>query len=108
MNWFGKLFPEVPLVQTPAYEKDIVIIDVRTPGEFASGHVEDALNLPLKLLGQKYATLIPDRAKQIVAYGETVSRSAVATQFLKLQRYVNVINGKSASDVARNFNRKIV
>jgi phage shock protein E len=108
MNWFSTLFSHVPPARSPAYQDDALIIDVRTTSEFASGHVEGALNLPLDKLGQNYATVIPDKARQIVVYCQAGSGSDVASMFLKLRRYANVINGKSAGDVARQLNRKIV
>jgi phage shock protein E len=108
MNWFSKLFSPVPPAQSPAYQDDALIIDVRTTSEFASGHVEGALNLPLDKLGQNYATVVPDKARQIVVCCQAGTRSDVATMFLKLRRYANVVNGKSVADVARQLNRKIV
>lgn len=108
MNWYKKLFSEASSAKAPAYKDDVLIIDLRTAIEFASGHVEGALNLPMDKLGQNYASVVPDKSRQIVVYCQAGSGSDVATMFLKLRRYANVINGKSAGDVARQLNRKIV
>lgn len=108
MNWFGKLSSETPSEPRPVYQENAVVIDVRNPVEFSSMHVEGALNLPIKQLGKNYALMVPDKAKAIVVYGDAGSRSDVATQFLKLQRYTNVVDGRSACDVARHLNRKLV
>lgn len=107
MNFLSKLFSEAPPPQSLAYD-DALIIDVRPPSEFASGHVEGALNLPIDKLGQNYASAVPDKARQIVVYCQSGARSGIAAQFLKLQRYANVINGGSVGDVARLVSRKIV
>lgn len=106
MNWFRKLFSQASPPQGPAYDANALIIDLRTPSEFAVGHVDGAVNLPIDKLGQSYATVVPDKARQIVVYCQSGARSAVAAQFLKLQRYVNVINGGSVGDVARQLSRK--
>ncbi len=108
MNWFGKLFSETPSEPPPTYKENAVVLDVRSPSEFALTHVEGALNLPIKKFGKSYASVVPDKARQMVVYGDAEARSDVATQFLKLQRYTNVIDGQSAADVARHLNRKIV
>jgi phage shock protein E len=108
MNWLGKLFSEVPLEPAPAFHTNALVVDVRNPTEFASAHVEGAVNLPIKKFGKSYASVVRDKARQIVVYGDASSRSDVATQFLKLQRYTNVIDGQSATEVAGHLNRKIV
>ena len=108
MNWFGKLFSEAVPAASPAYGADALIIDVRTPIEFASGHVQGAVNLPMEKLGHNYASVLPDRARRIVVCCQSGTRSAIAAQFLRLQRYANVINGGSASDVARQLSSEMV
>jgi phage shock protein E len=108
MNWFSKRFSEATPPQSAAYDADALIIDLRTPSEFALGHVEGALNLPIDKLGQNYATVVPDKARQIVVYCQSGAQSAIAAQFFKLQRYANVINGGSAGDVARQLSSRMV
>jgi phage shock protein E len=62
MNWLSKLFSQDAATQAPAYDENALVIDVRMPGEFASGHVDGALNLPMDKFGKDYARLVPDRA----------------------------------------------
>jgi rhodanese-related sulfurtransferase len=56
-----------------------VIIDVRTPEEFASGHVQGALNIPVEAadFAQQVASLDPGTTYAI--YCRSGNRSAVAT-----------------------------
>lgn len=108
MNWLSKLFSEEANQPTTAPYDGAVIIDVRSPGEFASGHVEGALNLPLDRLAQNYKAVAPDKEKQIVVYCLSGARSAHAMQFLKTQGYANVFNGGSVGAVARTIGRKVV
>lgn len=108
MNWLSKFFSHEAAPQAPAYDDNTLIIDIRTPGEFASGHVDGALNLPMDKFGKNYAKLVPDRGRQVIVYGESGVRSVHASQFLKLQRYLKVINGGTAEAVATTLRRKIV
>ena len=45
MTLFFHVYEAPP--QAPAYADNALIIDIPTPGEFASGHVDGALNLPM-------------------------------------------------------------
>ena len=51
MNWLSKFFTNKAAPQAPAYDDNALIIDIRTPDEFASGHVDGALNLPMDNAG---------------------------------------------------------
>lgn len=108
MHWLSKFFANETAPQAPVYDDNALIIDIRTPGEFASGHVEGALNLPMDKFGENYAKLVPDRGRQVIVYCQSGVRSLRASQFLKLQRYVKVINGGTAEAVATTLRRKIV
>jgi phage shock protein E len=49
-----------------------VVVDVRTPGEFAGGHLERAINIPIDELETRLAeidrALEGDRTKKLVVY----------------------------------------
>lgn len=57
-----------------------LLLDVRTPTEFAGGHVEGALNIPVQSLAQRIGEL--PKGKQIVVYCKSGRRSAVATKMI--------------------------
>lgn len=57
------------------------LLDVRTPGEFASGHLDGALNIPVDVLEGRMAE-IGDRETAIVVYCRSGARSARASQLL--------------------------
>ncbi|MEV6677437.1 rhodanese-like domain-containing protein [Streptomyces erythrochromogenes] len=62
--------------------RELTVVDVRTPGEFASGHLPDALNVPLDRLVRSLPELRPagDRgALLIVCASGARSDSAVRT-----------------------------
>lgn len=108
MNWLSKFFSHDAAPQAPAYDDNAWVIDVRTPDEFASGHVDGAMNLPMDRFGKNYAKLVPDRSRQVIVYCQSGVRSVHASQFLKLQRYVKVVNGGTVDAVASALHRKIV
>ena len=64
---------------------DAVVVDVREPGEFASGHIPQAINLPLSQLRVRYHELPPDRDLWLCcAVGQ---RAYYATRFLAQHGY---------------------
>ena len=48
LNLFKNMFSSAPEVDYAALvKKGALIIDVRTPGEFKSGHIKGSINIPL-------------------------------------------------------------
>jgi len=58
-----------------------LLLDVRTPGEFADGHVQGALNVPVQVLESRIAELDP--ARPVVVYCRSGNRSATAARMLR-------------------------
>lgn len=56
------------------------LLDVRTPEEFASGHVEGAMNIPVQVLGGRVKDVPKGR---VVVYCRSGGRSASAAALLK-------------------------
>jgi Rhodanese-related sulfurtransferase len=87
---------QVPLVE-PAAVKGLVaaggkltIVDVRQPDEFAQGHIDGAILMPLGNLPNTYSNL-PKKGKLIV-YCRSGHRSAQAVQFLLDHGYSNAVS----------------
>lgn len=59
-----------------------LLVDVRSPGEFASGHLGGALNVPVGEVSGRAAELAT-RGKPIVVYCASGMRSASAARALK-------------------------
>ena len=68
-----------------------LVVDVRTRGEFNSGHIEGAINIPYDVIDQKIGDHPKDKA--IIVYCRSGSRSSVAKQTLEQAGYTQVING---------------
>ncbi len=92
---------------SPDGDEDALLIDVRTPAEYASGHVDGAVNLPLNRFVQEYAGVAPDKDRQIILYCQSGGRSGQAAQFLLQRNYKKVVNGISAGVVALQKNLPI-
>lgn len=62
---------------------DTVVIDVRTPGEYAAGHLDGAVNLDLT--SGQLAAEVPalDADDEYVVYCKSGNRSAQATQLME-------------------------
>ena len=69
-----------------------VIVDVRSKEEFAAGHIEDSINIPLELL--KYnLNMVKDKSKIVITCCASGMRSANAKRIFIANGYNNVYNG---------------
>jgi len=71
------------------------IVDVRTPQEFASGHYEGAINIPVNEVEQYLSEF--EGHEQIVVYCRSGARSGNAKNILESNGYTNVINAINLS-----------
>jgi rhodanese-related sulfurtransferase len=60
-----------------------VILDVRDPAEFATGHVKDAKNIPLKELQKRVGELEKFKSKSVIVVCSSGVQSSKATAQLK-------------------------
>lgn len=67
---------------------DHILLDVRTPEEYAGGHISGSTLLPLQELEARMAELPKD--KPVVIYCRSGNRSAQAMQILKAAGYTNI------------------
>lgn len=102
LNFIKKLFG----IESTDYQKLIteggIIIDVRTKGEFASGHIKNSINIPLDNLAQNL-TKLKDKNQPIITCCASGMRSRMAKNILKNKGYTQVYNGGSW----HNLNNKI-
>jgi len=75
-------------------EKDVIILDVRTPQEYQEGHISNAINIPVQILGQQLDKLKNFKDKKILVYCRSGNRSAIASQILDRAGFKNVYNLK--------------
>jgi len=68
-----------------------IYLDVRTPGEFESGHLPGAINVSNRILESKISALIPDKNTKIYVYCQEITRSPLATKTLNNLGYKNAV-----------------
>jgi phage shock protein E len=67
-------------------QEGALLLDVRTPQEFASKHVQGATNIPVQELSQRLKEL-PKNTKTVVVYCKSGGRSASAASVLRNAGY---------------------
>jgi rhodanese-related sulfurtransferase len=83
---------EAVLARPPAEQP--LLLDVRTPQEFASGHIPGAVNIPVDDLRSRLGELPRDR--EIAAYCQVGQRGYLATRVLRQK-------GLSASNIGGGY-----
>jgi len=81
-----------------------IIIDVRSEGEFYSGHIENSLNIPLSELSSKIDQF-KDKNQPIITCCASGIRSAGAAKIFSAKGYTNVVNGGGWSSLDRKIKK---
>ena len=97
-QWMG-LGPATDYKQLQAQEAQI--IDVRTRGEYASGHISGSKNLPLNELTQLAGKLKKD--KPVITCCASGMRSASAKSILQNLGFTEVYNGGGWANLNRQL-----
>ncbi len=67
----------------------VKVVDVRTPQEYAAGHVPGAVNIPYDRLAERYMELGPPTTP-LLLYCHSGRRSGIAVQTLKAKGYTQL------------------
>ena len=84
---------EAPKKEEQKNDSGLLIVDVRTVGEYRSGAFPNAVNIPLDDIMQNKVDLGSNPNREIVVYCASGARSAYAKQVLMQRGYTNVMNG---------------
>lgn len=89
---FESVSPEEAL-KIASTEKDVVILDVRTPEEFTGtlGHLEGARLIPVQELGWRISEIEADKDKKILVICRRGHRSKTASRFLGENGFKRVV-----------------
>lgn len=85
----------------PTADQYTLWIDVRTPAEFAQGHLQGAINIPLDEIARQIASHAPDKDTPIALYCHSGRRSGLARQILQGMGYTAVSNQGSYAELMR-------
>jgi phage shock protein E len=69
-----------------------LVVDVRSPGEFASGHLSPAVNIPLDEIESAVPKRVQDKKQVLLLHCASGIRSGMAARKLKSLGYPNVFN----------------
>ena len=79
-------------------ESDYIILDVRTPEEFADKHIPGAINIPNETIGTEKIPQLPDKAQLILVYCRSGNRSKQASEKLAALGYTNIVEFGGIND----------
>lgn len=68
-------------------DKNIIVLDVRTPEETATGMIENAINIPVQVLDQRVDELEKYKDKEIFVICRTQNRAPVGASILTENGY---------------------
>jgi phage shock protein E len=69
-----------------------LVIDVRSPGEFSSGHLPNAVNIPLDEIETALPRRVKDKNQVLLLHCLSGTRSGMAKNKLKTLSYANIFN----------------
>ena len=100
MNIFKQLFGGSPSADIKGLiEEGAFLVDVRTPGEFAEGHVKGSVNIPLDRVASQLSKF--KNKKNIIVFCRSGARSGQAKSILAQNGFSNVTNGGAWDQVNR-------
>jgi rhodanese-related sulfurtransferase len=67
-----------------------LILDVRTPGEYATGHIPGAVNIPHTELRDRLSELMSHQNEEIVVHCQTGPRAGVAQSILSQAGFMQI------------------
>ena len=71
-------------------EQDYIILDIRTPEEFAAGHIAGAILIPDYEIGEKAESILANKDQLILVYCRSGRRSKNAASELATLGYTNI------------------
>lgn len=95
-------------VEPIALDTDTVIVDVRTPAEFAEGHLEGAVNIDVSAPDFQAQIAQLDTDADYVVYCRSGNRSAQAISIMRDAGFTSLQNAGGLSDAAAAISLPIV
>ena len=79
-------------------ETGYIILDVRTPEEYAEKHIPNAINIPNESIGVAEIPELPDKDQLILVYCRSGNRSKQASEKLVALGYTNIVEFGGIND----------
>lgn len=95
-NSVGELTVREAFARLSETEMASLLVDVRETWEYAGGHAQGAISLPLSTFGERFVEL--PRDKELLFICHTGQRSMVAAKFMRRQGVMQVFNIEGGTD----------
>lgn len=98
-SWFS-LAAETPIVSQDeliemarkSSTSDMLILDVRSPEEFAEGHIKNAVNISHGEMSRNFMTILEFQDKPVVVYCRSGRRASIAETILRDKGFTKVMH----------------
>ncbi|NEN75934.1 rhodanese-like domain-containing protein [Pelistega sp. NLN82] len=84
-------------------KQEIIFIDVRTPEEFAAGHIQGAVNIPYEQIKERIGEVTTDKNANIHLYCKSGRRAGIALESLKEEGFTNLTNRGGYEDLRKEL-----
>ena len=85
-----------------------ILLDVRSPEEYASGYLQGARNIPHDQIEAEIAAVAPDKSAQIILYCRSGRRANTALETMRAMGYANVSNYGGLEDAQERLGLPVV
>lgn len=85
-------------------EKNAILIDVRTPDEFKTAHIQGAINIPYDKIHTAITRSVPEKSTPVYLYCRSGRRSSIALKTVKGMGYRNVYDLGGFQDARKKLN----
>ena len=85
-----------------------ILLDVRSPEEYASGYLKGARNIPHDRIGAEIAAVAPDKSTRIILYCRSGRRANTALETLRAMGYTDVSNFGGLEDAQERLGLPVV
>lgn len=97
-NTYKQVTAEEAMSMMDSLSSPYIILDVRTPAEFAQGHIPNAINIPNETIGTEEIPQLPNKKQVIFVYCRSGNRSKQAAEKLVQLGYTNVVEFGGIND----------
>jgi len=85
-----------------------ILLDVRSPEEYASGYLQGARNIPHDRIGAEIAAVAPDKSARIILYCRSGRRANTALETLRAMGYTDVSNYGGLEDARERLGLPVI
>ena len=85
-----------------------ILLDVRSPEEYASGYLQGARNIPHDRIGAEIAAVAPDKSTRIILYCRSGRRANTALETLRAMGYTDVSNYGGLEDARERLGLPVI